>query len=158
MNIYLDLFLTFLKLGATTFGGGYAMIAQLNDIVVKKKRWMTNDELLEICGIAESTPGPIAINLATFIGYKKGKLLGSMLSTLGVIFPAFLFIFIISLFLNKLMENLYVQYAFVGIKCAVAYLITKAGIDMFIKMKKNIKIFHLLHINMVILKHLCIMP
>lgn len=71
MNIYLDLFLTFLKLGATTFGGGYAMIAQLNDIVVKKKRWMTNDELLEICGIAESTPGPIAINLATFIGYKK---------------------------------------------------------------------------------------
>ena len=138
MNIYLDLFLTFLKLGATTFGGGYAMIAQLNDIVVKKKRWMTNDELLEICGIAESTPGPIAINLATFIGYKKGKLLGSVLSTLGVIFPAFLFIFIISLFLNKLMENLYVQYALVGIKCAVAYLITKAGIDMFIKMKKNI--------------------
>ena len=129
MNIYLDLFLTFLKLGATTFGGGYAMIAQLNDIVVKKKRWMTNDELLEICGIAESTPGPIAINLATFIGYKKGKLLGSMLTTLGVIFPAFLY---------KLMENLYVQYAFVGIKCAVAYLITKAGIDMFIKMKKNI--------------------
>lgn len=138
MNIYLDLFLTFLKLGATTFGGGYAMIAQLNDIVVKKKSWMTNDELLEICGIAESTPGPIAINLATFIGYKKGKLLGSMLTTLAVIFPAFLFIFIISLFLNKLMENLYVQYAFVGIKCAVAYLITKAGIDMFIKMKKNI--------------------
>ena len=83
-------------------------------------------------------PGPIAINLATFIGYKKGKLLGSMLSTLGVIFPAFLFIFIISLFLNKLMENLYVQYAFVGIKCAVAYLITKAGIDISIKMKKNI--------------------
>ena len=109
MNIYLNLFLTFLKLGATTFGGGYAMIAQLNDIVVKKKRWMTNDELLEICGIAESTPGPIAINLATFIGYKKGKLLGSILSTLGVIFPAFLFIFIISLFLNKLMENLYVR-------------------------------------------------
>ena len=76
MNIYIDLFLTFLKLGATTFGGGYAMISQINDIVINKKAWLTNDELLELCAIAESTPGPIAINLATFIGYKKGNFLG----------------------------------------------------------------------------------
>lgn len=138
MNIYIDLFLTFLKLGATTFGGGYAMISQINDIVINKKAWLTNDELLELCAIAESTPGPIAINLATFIGYKKGNFLGSLFSTIGVVLPSFVFIFLISLFLNQFMKNIYVQYAFIGIKCAVAYLIIKAGIKMFIKMKKNL--------------------
>lgn len=138
MNIYLNLFLTFLKLGATTFGGGYAMIANIREIVVDKKGWLNNDELLEICAIAESTPGPIAINLATFIGYKNGKFLGSLCATLGVIIPSTIIILIISLFLNQFLENKYVAYAFTGIKCAVAFLIIKAGFTMFKKMKKSV--------------------
>ncbi|MDE5546394.1 MAG: chromate transporter [Anaeroplasmataceae bacterium] len=137
MNIYLDLFLTFFKLGATTFGGGYAMMSQIKESIVEKKEWLTNDELLEVFAISESTPGPVAINMATYIGFQKGKILGSVLATLGVVLPSFIIIFIISLFLNKFLENKYVAYAFVGIKCAVAFLILKAGLNLFKKMKKT---------------------
>lgn len=135
--IYLELFWTFFKLGLFTFGGGYAMIGQLKDIVVEKKKWVTNDELLEICAIAESTPGPVAINLSTYIGYKNKKILGSLVSTLGVVLPSFIVIFIISLFLEAFMQNKYVQYAFVGINACVAFMIIKAGIDLFISLKKS---------------------
>lgn len=138
MNIKLDLFLTFFKLGATTFGGGYAMMSQIKETIVEKKEWLTNDELLEIFAISESTPGPVAINMATYIGFQKGKILGSILATLGVVLPSFIIIFIISLFLNKFLENKYVAYAFIGIKCAVAFLILKAGLNLFKKMKKNV--------------------
>lgn len=138
MNIYLNLFLTFFKIGATTFGGGYAMMSQIKESIVEKKEWLTNDELLEIFAISESTPGPVAINMATYIGFKKGKILGSILATLGVVLPSFIIIFIISLFLNKFLENQYVAYAFVGIKCAVAFLILKAGLNLFKKMNKSI--------------------
>lgn len=138
MNLKLDLFITFFKLGLITFGGGYAMISQLKEIVVDKKNWINNDELLEICAIGESTPGPIAVNLSTFIGYKKANFIGSVLATLGVIMPSFIIIFLISLFLNQFMENKYVLYAFTGIKCAVAFLIIKASIEMFLTMKKTI--------------------
>lgn len=137
MNIYLDLFLTFFKLGATTFGGGYAMMSQIKESIVEKKEWLSNDELLEVFAISESTPGPVAINMATYIGFQKGKVLGSILATLGVVLPSFIIIFIISLFLNKFLENKYVAYAFVGIKCAVAFLILKAGLNLFKKMKKT---------------------
>lgn len=135
--LYLDLFWTFFKLGLFTFGGGYAMIGQLKDIVVERKKWVTEDELLEICAIAESTPGPVAINLSTYIGYKKHKLLGSLLATLGVVLPSFIIIFIISLFLEAFMQNIWVKYAFVGINACVAFLIIKAGIEMFINLKKS---------------------
>lgn len=135
--LYLDLFWTFFKLGLFTFGGGYAMIGQLKDIVVERKKWVTEDELLEICAIAESTPGPVAINLSTYIGYKKHKLLGSLLATLGVVLPSFIIIFIISLFLETFMQNIWVKYAFVGINACVAFLIIKAGIEMFISLKKS---------------------
>ena len=135
--LYLDLFWTFFKLGLFTFGGGYAMIGQLKDIVVERKKWVTEDELLEICAIAESTPGPVAINLSTYIGYKKHKLLGSLLATLGVVLPSFIVIFIISLFLEAFMQNIWVKYAFVGINACVAFLIIKAGIEMFISLKKS---------------------
>ncbi len=135
--IYLELFWTFFKLGLFTFGGGYAMIGQLKDIVVEKKKWVTNDELLEICAIAESTPGPVAINLSTYIGYKNKKILGSLVSTLGVVLPSFIVIFIISLFLEAFMQNKYVQYAFVGINACVAFMIIKAGIDLFVSLKKS---------------------
>ena len=138
MHIYLDLFLTFFKLGATTFGGGYAMMSQIKESIVEKKEWLSNDELLEIFAISESTPGPVAINMATYIGFQKGKILGSIFATLGVVLPSFIIIFIISLFLNKFLENKYVAYAFFGIKCTVAFLILKAGIGLFKKMPKSI--------------------
>lgn len=138
MNVHLDLFLTFFKLGATTFGGGYAMMSQIKETIVEKKEWLTNDELLEIFAISESTPGPVAINMATYIGFQKGKVLGSVFATLGVVLPSFIIIFIISLFLNKFLENKYVTYAFIGIKCAVAFLILKAGLNLLKKMKKSI--------------------
>ena len=138
MPILLDLFLTFLKLGAFTFGGGYAMISHLKVFVVAKKKWLTDEELLEITAIAESTPGPVAINAATYIGYKKGKVWGSILATLGVVIPSLLIIFIISLFFNKFINNEYVKYAFVGVKCAVAFIILKAGIKLFKKLNKSI--------------------
>ena len=135
--IYLDLFWTFFKLGLFTFGGGYAMIGQLKEIVVEKKGWLNDDELLEVCAIAESTPGPIAINLSTYVGYKRKKLLGSLVSTLGVVLPSFIIIFIISLFLDAFMQNIYVKYAFIGINACIAFLIIKAGIEMFINLKKS---------------------
>ncbi len=133
-----SLFLTFFKIGLFTFGGGYAMIANIRETVVNKKAWLDDDELLEVLTIAESTPGPIAINLATYVGYKKKGFLGSLFSTLGVVLPSLIIIFIISLFLDEFMANRYVAYAFVGIKCAVAFLILKAGMDMFKKIEKSI--------------------
>lgn len=138
MRSNLELFYIFFKIGLFTFGGGYAMIPQLKEIVVEKKKWITEDEMLEIIAIAESTPGPIAINVATFIGYKQKKFLGSLFSTLGVTLPSFIIIFIISLFFKNLLSYEIVQYAFIGIKCAIAFLIIKAGIEMLIKMDKKL--------------------
>lgn len=134
----MQLFWTFLKIGLFTFGGGYAMIAQIKEIVVEKKSWLSEDELMEVITIAESTPGPIAINLATYVGYKKRGFLGGLIATIGVVIPSFLIIFCISLFLDAFMQNKYVEYAFKGIKCAVAVLIISAGIDMLIKLKNNV--------------------
>ena len=132
-----SLFITFLKLGLFTFGGGYAMIANIREVVVERKKWLSEEELLQVITIAESTPGPIAINLATYVGYKKKGFLGSMLATLGVVIPSLVIIYTISLFLDAFMENIYVANAFVGIKCAVAFLILKAGFDMFLKLEKK---------------------
>ena len=133
----LELFLTFLKIGLFTFGGGYAMIANIREVVVEKKKWLTEDELLQVITIAESTPGPIAINMATYVGYKKKGVLGSACATLGVIVPSLTIIYTISLFLDAFMSNLYVTYAFTGIKCAVAFLILRAGMNMFAKLDKK---------------------
>lgn len=114
------------------------MISQIKDIVVDKKKWITNEELLQIITIAESTPGPIAVNVATFIGYKRRKILGSVFSTLGVILPSFIIIFIISIFLEGFMEYKVVQYAFIGINAAVAFLIIKMGITLFKTIERKI--------------------
>ena len=138
MNKNLDLFLTFLKIGATTFGGGYAMIPQIKNEFVEKKKWITEDEMVEMIAVSESTPGPIAINMATYIGYKENRVLGSLFSTLGVILPSIIIVFIISFFFNKFIDNKYVSYAFIGIKCAVSFLIIKAGIELIKKMEKKI--------------------
>ena len=132
-----SLFLTFFKTGLFTFGGGYAMIAQIKETIVEQKHWLTEDELLEIITIAESTPGPIAINLATYVGYRRKGIGGSLCATLGVVLPSLVIIYVISLILDDFIKNKYVAYAFVGIKCAVAFLILKAGAEMFSKMEKK---------------------
>jgi len=133
----LELFLVFLKLGAFTFGGGYAMISLLRETVVEHKKWLSDDEMLEVIGIAESTPGPIAINMATYIGYKRGKIFGSLVATLGVVLPSLIIIFIISLFFEQFLQNAYVKFAFSGIKIAVALLIINAGLDMIKKLERK---------------------
>ena len=137
MKALLELFLTFFKLGLFTFGGGYAMLPQLKETVIEKKKWLTEDEVLNMIAISESTPGPIAINMATFIGHKQKGFWGSLFATLGVVLPSVIIIFVISLFFEQFVSNKYVSYAFVGIKCAVAFLILKTGIEMFVKMKKK---------------------
>lgn len=133
----LSLFLTYLKIGLFTFGGGYAMIALIEENVVNKKQWITKDELTDIVTIAESTPGPIAINCSTFVGYKIGGVLGSAIATLGCIIPSFVIIFAISLVFDWFMSMTYVQYAFNGIKCAVGLIILRQGFKMLKSFKKN---------------------
>ncbi len=133
----LQLFLVFFKIGLFTFGGGYAMIPLIKEEIVEKRKWIASEEMLDIIAIAESTPGPIAINVATYIGYKNKKLLGSICSTLGVILPSLLIIIALSFIYEAFIGNKYVQYAFIGIKCAVAVLILKAGIEMIVKAEKK---------------------
>ncbi len=137
-NMLFNLFWTFFKIGLFTFGGGYAMIANIREEIVEKKKWIDEEELMQVITIAESTPGPIAINMATFVGYKKKGVLGSALATTGVVLPSLIIIYIISLILDAFMANKYVAYAFVGIQCAVAFLILKAGIGMYKKLKKKL--------------------
>ena len=138
MKKILDLFYTFFKIGLFTFGGGYAMISTIRETIVEKKQWITDDELMQIITIAESTPGPIAINMATYVGYKRGKALGSVMATLGVVLPSFIIIYLISLFLEKFMEFKVVKYAFVGINAAVAFLIIKTGFSLLMKLEKKV--------------------
>ena len=138
MNLLTDLFLTFAKIGLFTFGGGYAMISFIEDICVKKKKWITHDEMMNITIIAESTPGPVAVNCSTFVGYKQAGLKGAVSATIGMVLPSFIIIFLISLFLNSFLENEIVAKAFKGIKVAVGILILSVGINMIKKMKKKI--------------------
>ena len=144
-----SLFLTFFKIGIITFGGGYAMISNLREELVENKKWIEDEELIQIIAIAESTPGPIAINMATFIGYKKGGFFGALLSTLGVVLPSLILLYLISLFFDQFMQFQIIQYAFVGIKVAVSILIFRAGYSMLKKMKKTW--FHCLLFSLVFL-------
>ena len=133
-----ELFLTFMKIGAFTFGGGYAMIPLIQKETVEKKKWMTDEDILEIVAIAESTPGPIAINAATFVGYRTAGFLGAFLSTLGVILPSFLIIIGISLVLKQFENVRAVRYAFFGIRAGVLALIVKALWSMYKQCKKDL--------------------
>ena len=126
-----------LKIGAFTFGGGYAMIALLENEFVTKKKWITKEEFLDMTAIAESTPGPIAINAATYIGYKHTGVLGSVMATVGVCIPSFVIIYIISLFFDAFLSFKLVEYAFRGIQVCVVYLISSAGLKMLKQMKKT---------------------
>lgn len=131
------LFLAMLKIGLFTFGGGYAMIALLENEFVSRKQWLEKDEFLDVAAIAESTPGPIAINAATYIGYKKAGVLGSVMATLGVCIPSFTIIYVISLFFDAFLSLTYVQYAFKGIQVCVVYLILSAGLKMLKQTEKT---------------------
>ena len=135
---YLSLFLTMLKIGLFTFGGGYAMIALLENEFVTKKKWLGKDEFLDVAAIAESTPGPIAINAATYIGYKNSGMIGSVIATLGICIPSFVIIYAISLFLDAFLSLTLVAYAFKGIQICVVYLILTAGLKMLKQMKKTV--------------------
>ena len=137
MNILLDLFLTFAKIGLFTFGGGYAMLAMIENTCVTNKQWITHDEMMDITVIAESTPGPIAINCATFTGYKKSGFIGAVVATLGMIVPSYTVIFLISMFLDHFLELTIIAHAFQGIKIAVGLLILDAAITMIKKMPKK---------------------
>jgi chromate transporter len=131
------IFLTFLKIGGFTFGGGYAMIPLIQKETVENHKWITDDDILEIIAIAESTPGPIAINSATFVGYRTCGVLGSVCATLGVVLPSFVIIFAISFVLRQFQELKAVQYAFSGIRAGVLALLCKALWGMYKKNKKN---------------------
>jgi chromate transporter len=126
-----------LKIGLFTFGGGYAMIALLENEFVAKNNWLERDEFLDVAAIAESTPGPIAINAATYIGYKRMGIIGSIIATLGICIPSFLIIYTISLFFDAFLSLTFVAYAFKGIQICVVYLILSAGLRMLKQMKKK---------------------
>lgn len=137
-HILCRLLLTFMKIGLFTFGGGYAMISIIENICVEKNKWITHDEMMNVTVIAESTPGPIAINCATFVGYRQAGLIGAAAATLGVTIPSFVIIFVISLFLNNFLEITVIAHAFNGIKIAVGILIVEAAAKMMKSMKKQL--------------------
>ncbi len=135
-NLWL-LFISMLKIGLFTFGGGYAMISLLENEFVSNKKWLDHEEFLDLVAIAESTPGPIAINCATYIGFKKSGVLGAVFATLGMVIPSFTIIYLISLFFNRFLEITWVASAFKGIQICIVFLILSAGLKMLKKIKKN---------------------
>ena len=135
MKLLIELFFCFFKIGLFTFGGGYAMIAFIENACVEEKKWITHDEMMNLTVIAESTPGPIAINCATFVGYKQKGFFGALAATLGVVLPSFIIIYLIALYFKNFLEIKFIANAFEGIKIAVGILILDAALNMFIKMK-----------------------
>ena len=137
MPMPVSLFWQFAKIGLFTFGGGLAMLSLIERACVEKKQWITHDEMLEMTVLAEATPGPIAVNAATYVGYKKKGFLGAVCATFGVVLPSFLVILAISVFFDRFLEIVWVRHAFCGIKIAVALLITDAGVRLMRKLPKK---------------------
>ena len=131
------MFATFAKIGLFTIGGGYAMIAFIEDACVAQKKWMTHEEMMELIVIAESTPGPIAINCATYVGYRRRGLAGAAAATFGMVLPSFLIIYLISLFFHNLLDIPVIANAFRGIKVGVGVVILNAGWNMLKKTPKK---------------------
>lgn len=132
-----ELFITFAKIGLFTFGGGYAMLAIIENICVERKRWISPDEMARLTVVAESTPGPIAINCATYIGYRIAGFAGAVFATLGIVLPSFVIIFSISRFLDNFLEIGIVASAFRGIRLAIGVLIFEAAVKMMRKIKRD---------------------
>jgi len=128
--IYITLFLEFLKIGAFTFGGGYAMIPLIKEVVLTHG-WMDEHQFLNMVGVSEVTPGPIAVNMATYVGATQGGLLGAFFATLGVILPAFLIMLLISVLIKKFWKNKYVKAALGGIKFVAIALIASSALTLF---------------------------
>lgn len=132
-----QVFATFIRIGGFTFGGGIAMIPLIQKEAVEKNHWVTDEDILEIVAIAESTPGPIAVNSATFVGYRAAGILGSVAATLGVVLPSFVIILAISFVLEQFQQLTAVQYAFVGIRAGVLALLCKSLWTMYKKSPKG---------------------
>ena len=135
-KLFLLLF-TMMKIGLFTFGGGYAMISLLENEFVSKRKWIGGEEFLDMVAIAESTPGPIAINAATYIGYRVGRVPGAVFGTVGVVTPSFCIIYLISLFFRRFLSVAWVASAFRGIQVAVVFLIFSAALRLFKKLAKT---------------------
>lgn len=140
----LQLLLTFLKIGAFTFGGGYAMIPLIEREMVQEKKWITEDEMMDMIAISESTPGPLAINAATFVGYQTAGFQGAFCATFGVTLPSFLIMLLVSWLMRRYENLTVVNDAFIGIRAAVLVLILQAFLSMFRQMKKSPASFFLL--------------
>ena len=138
IKLLCELFLSMIKIGTFTFGGGYAMISILDNEFVERKKWLDNDEFMNLVTVAESTPGPIAINCSTYIGYKKSGFIGALVSTLGMCAPSFVIIYLISLFFDQFLTVSWVASAFKGIQICVVFLILSAGLKMLKKIKKSV--------------------
>lgn len=136
-KLFWELFRVFFRIGLFTFGGGYAMIAIIEEACVEKRRWITREEMDHLIVVAESTPGPIAINCATFVGYRQAGFFGAICATVGMILPSFLVIFVVSRFLDRFLEIPVVGNAFKGIKLAVGILIVDAGRRLLLRMPKK---------------------
>lgn len=134
--LLIELFVSFFKVGLLTFGGGYAMIPIIQKEVVEKRKWMNGSDILDILAISESTPGPIAVNSATYVGYKVMGFWGSLVATIGLAIPSFIIIFVISLFYEKFLSFHVVNAIFKGVKVGVIILLILAVI----KLKKNVEV------------------
>ena len=133
----LELFLTFMKIGMFTFGGGYAMISIIENVCVERKQWITHEEMMQMTVIAESTPGPIAINCATYTGCKQAGTPGSIAATVGIVLPSFVILYLISTVLDNFLEITLIANAFKGIKIGVGLLILRVALTMLKKMQKK---------------------
>lgn len=138
MKLLLELFLQFAKIGLFTFGGGYAMLPLIERTCVEQKQWISEEEMLTLTVVAESTPGPVAINCATYVGNKQKGIAGAVAATLGMIIPSFVIILILSFFFDAFIKNRYVAAAFKGIKVAVGILIIDAAMRLFKKLPKKV--------------------
>ncbi|MGN1115771.1 MAG: chromate transporter [Candidatus Ornithomonoglobus sp.] len=146
-KIIFHLFLTFLKIGAFTFGGGYAMIPLITQETVHKKKWIEEKDILDIVAVAESTPGPVAVNSATFVGYRVAGFAGAAAATFGVVLPSFIIIFIIAEVLRQFQDLRPVRYAFMGIRAGVLALIIRALISMYRQCPKGILSYILMGVS-----------
>ncbi|MBQ6268244.1 MAG: chromate transporter [Clostridia bacterium] len=138
MKQLIELFLQFAKIGAFTFGGGYAMLPMIERVCVEQKQWLSEEEMAALPALAESSPGPVAINCATFVGHRQKGIPGAVAATLGMIVPSFVIILLLSFFLDRFLENKWVAGAFAGIKIAVGILIVDAAVRLFSKLPKTL--------------------
>jgi chromate transporter len=136
-KVILQLFTTFFRIGAFTFGGGYAMIPIIQKEAVEKRKWIKDEDIIDLLAIAESTPGVLAVNSATFVGYNVGGFWGSLAATLGVVLPSFIIILILSGFYVAFRQNVWVDYAFRGIKAGVCVLLLKSFMKLYKALDKN---------------------